>query len=114
MLCVFETVVIGILTEATSKKIEAFEMWIYRRGFPGRKRKTNREVFQRMNKKPEIMNAIKVRKLEYLGHVMRSPDQGKVYVVKRTRKKKNFVTEELENLVCDDHNWTLSRNNELK
>lgn len=61
------------LTKATSKKLEAFEMWAYRRilRISWVDRITNVEVLQRLGKNTEILNTIKKRKLEYLGHIMR-------------------------------------------
>jgi hypothetical protein len=55
------------------RKIEAFEMWCYRRILKIQwvQRITNAEVLRRLNKELEIMNSIKRRKLEYLGHITR-------------------------------------------
>lgn len=57
----------------TEKKIEAFEMYIYRRilRIPWTKRITNAEVLQRMNTNKELLLTLKERKIEYFGHVMR-------------------------------------------
>lgn len=54
-------------------RLEAFEMWTYRRilRIPWTDRVTNEEVIRGMGKEREIMNIIKARKLEYLGHIMR-------------------------------------------
>lgn len=62
------------LTEASMKKLEAFEMWCYRRilKISWVDRITNNEVLRRMNKTCEILNEVKRRKLEYLGHIMRN------------------------------------------
>lgn len=75
---VFSILLYGVeawtLTEATTKKLEAFEMWLYRRilKMPRTARITNREVLNRMHIERQIMSAIKRRNLEYLGHVMRN------------------------------------------
>lgn len=75
---VFTVLLYGIeswtLTEATTKKLEAFEMWIYRRmlKISWTARITNKEVLRRMKKELEILYTIKRRKLEYLGHIMRN------------------------------------------
>lgn len=57
----------------TEKRIEAFEMYIYRRmlRISWIQRITNNNVLQRMGKQKELLNTIKERKLQYLGHVMR-------------------------------------------
>lgn len=64
-----------ILKTATMNRIEAFELWCYRRilKIPWTQRKTNEQVLNIMNKERELLMSIKQRKLEYLGHVMRGP-----------------------------------------
>lgn len=55
-------------------KLEAFEMWLYRRmlKIPWTARMTNVEVLSRINKERELLVAVKKRKTAYLGHVMRN------------------------------------------
>ncbi|CAG9832062.1 unnamed protein product [Diabrotica balteata] len=55
------------------KKVEAFEMWAYRRilRISWTEHVTNEEVLRRIGKEREVGISIKKRKLEYLGHVMR-------------------------------------------
>ncbi|KAJ2952534.1 hypothetical protein O0L34_g6852 [Tuta absoluta] len=62
------------LTEAMAKRIQAFEMWVYRRmlRISWTDKVRNDIVLQRMNKKLEVLNTIKRRKLEYFGHIMRN------------------------------------------
>lgn len=78
---VFSVLLYGVetwtLTEASCKKLEAFEMWLYRRmlRISWKQKKTNHEVLQRMKKETEIMKTVKIRKLQYLGHIMRNPDR---------------------------------------
>lgn len=78
------------LSEASMKKLEAFEMWCYRRilRISWVDHVTNNEVLRRMGRECEITAIIKKRKLEYLGHIMRNEErygflqlvlQGKVY-----------------------------------
>jgi len=57
----------------TEKRIEAFEMYIYRRMLRVSwiQRVTNNEILQRMGKQKELLNTIKERKMQYLGHVLR-------------------------------------------
>ena len=75
---VFSVLLYGVeswtLTQALSNKIEAFEMWVYRRilRVSWTERVTNMTILGSMNKKMEVLNAIKRRKLEYLGHIMRN------------------------------------------
>ncbi|KAL1447598.1 hypothetical protein WDU94_009869 [Cyamophila willieti] len=65
------------LTEATSDRLEAFEMWLYRRmlKISWKDKVTNTEVLNRMKKGKEILKTIKIRKLQYLGHVMRNENR---------------------------------------
>lgn len=69
------------LTKATEKRLEAFEMWLYRRilKIPWVDKVSNRAVLERIGKQKEIMNTIKRRKLEYLGHIMRN--EGKYHLL---------------------------------
>ena len=68
------------LTQAAEKKIEAFEMWIYRRilKISYVDHITNVEVMQRMRKEKEILATVKQRKLEYFGHVMRNEQKYRI------------------------------------
>ena len=54
-------------------KLQAFEMWCYRRmlRISWMERKTNIEILQEIGKEYEVINTIKARKLQYLGHIMR-------------------------------------------
>lgn len=78
---VFSVLLYGVeawtLTEASTKKLEAYEMWVYRRMLrvAWKDHVTNLEVLMRMSKEKEILNTIKVRKLEYLGHIMRNENR---------------------------------------
>lgn len=62
------------LTKTLCKRLEAFEMWIYRRmlKISWTDRVKNETVLQRMHKRLELLNTIKKRKLQYLGHIMRN------------------------------------------
>lgn len=65
---------IWTLTETLSKKILALEMWLFRRilNISWTDRVSNVCVLQRMQKEKELLNTIKTRQLEYLGHIMRN------------------------------------------
>lgn len=65
------------LTDAMLKKLEAFELWCYRRilRISWIDRITNDTVLIRMNKEREIVRTIKTRKLSYFAHVMRNPEK---------------------------------------
>lgn len=74
---VFPVLLFGVeswtLTEATLKRLQAFEMWLYRRMMRVSWVKiiTNEEVLRRMHKDTEVVNTVKQRKHEYFGHIMR-------------------------------------------
>uniref|UniRef100_A0A8D8Q4X5 Craniofacial development protein 2 n=1 Tax=Cacopsylla melanoneura TaxID=428564 RepID=A0A8D8Q4X5_9HEMI len=75
---IFSVLLYGVeawtLNEETIGKIEAFEMWMYRRilRISWTEHITNEEVLRRMGKKRELMSIVKIRKLQYLGHLMRN------------------------------------------
>lgn len=58
----------------TINKLEAFEMWTYRRllKISWTDRITNEEVLNMMQKERELLNIIKKRKTSYLGHIVRN------------------------------------------
>ena len=62
------------LKVTTMNRMEAFEMWIYRRimKIPWTARKTNEEVLRMMGGDRELLSTIKRRKTAYLGHVIRN------------------------------------------
>uniref|UniRef100_A0A8D8VWR7 Uncharacterized protein n=1 Tax=Cacopsylla melanoneura TaxID=428564 RepID=A0A8D8VWR7_9HEMI len=62
------------LTKATAKRLEAFEMWTYRRilKISWMDKVSNVRVLQKLDKEKEIMLTVKSRKLEYLGHIIRN------------------------------------------
>ena len=67
------------------KKIDAFEMWCYRRTLKisWKNRITKVEVLQRMRTSLHFMSNMKKRKLEYAGHVMRgSSGETHLYILK--------------------------------
>jgi len=55
-------------------KLEAFEMWVYRRvlRIPWTARRTNDEVLRIISKDRELLDTIKRRKTAYLDHVIRN------------------------------------------
>ena len=61
------------LTKVTSNKLEAFEMWLYRRmlRISWKEHKTNADVLHKMKTKRSLLNTIKKRKCQYFGHIIR-------------------------------------------
>ncbi|CAG9827720.1 unnamed protein product, partial [Diabrotica balteata] len=82
---IFSTLLYGFeawtLEKSNFKNLEAFEMWCYRRilKISWMDRKTNEQVLEQLGKQCEVLNSIKIRKLEFLGHIMR----GKKYELLR-------------------------------
>lgn len=71
----FSVVLYGVESwTLTGKRLEAFEMWLYRRNskIPWTAHVTNQKVLEQLNKETEILNAIKNRNSEYLGHIIRN------------------------------------------
>ena len=62
------------LKVASMNRLEAFEMWCYRRllKISWTQRVTNKAVLQRLNKERELLLKIKKRKTAYLGHIVRN------------------------------------------
>ena len=56
-------------------RLEAFEMWCYRRilRISWVDRVTNDEVLRRLHREREVLQIVKRRKLEYFGHFLRGP-----------------------------------------
>ena len=61
------------ITNITSEKSEAFEMWLYRRmlRISWKEHKTNGEVLHKMKTKRSLLITIKKRKCQYFGHIIR-------------------------------------------
>uniref|UniRef100_A0A6P7FBR8 Uncharacterized protein LOC114327754 n=1 Tax=Diabrotica virgifera virgifera TaxID=50390 RepID=A0A6P7FBR8_DIAVI len=91
---VFSTLLYGVegwtLTDTLLKKLEAFEIWVYRRilriGWVDRVRKG--VVMHRMGKVTEVVRTVKNLKLEYFGHVMRHPYYTPFNNTRQGRRKK--------------------------
>ena len=75
---IFSVLLYGVeswsLTEATTKRLEAFEMWCYRRMLrvSYTHHTSNITILERLRKDKEIVTTVKNRKLAYFGHIMRN------------------------------------------
>lgn len=69
-----------ILTQASSQRLEPFEMWQYLQilRISWTAHVTNKNVLEQLNKKTEILNTIERRKLEYLRHIMTNSQRYKL------------------------------------
>ncbi|CAH1224416.1 unnamed protein product [Diabrotica balteata] len=98
------------LKKCNLKRIEAFELWLYRRvlKISWTDRITNKEVLERVGKEREIITTIQTRKLEYLGHVMRGPKyeilrliiQGKIQGRRSVGRRQNSWLKNLLSSFC--------------
>lgn len=74
---VFSVLLYGVeswtVNETIINKLNAFELWCYRRilKVSWTQHITNEEIINRIGKKKEIVQTLKERKLQYLGHIMR-------------------------------------------
>ena len=61
------------LTKVTSDKLEAFEVWLYKRmlKISWKEHKTTGEVLHKIKTKRPFLNTIKKRKCQYFGHIIR-------------------------------------------
>ena len=90
------------LSKAVEKKIEAMEMWMYRRmsKISWKEKKTNMEVLKIVGvKRPELLLTIKSKKLAYYGHIRRHDSvhkrilEGKVIGKRgRGRRRQSWLT----------------------
>jgi hypothetical protein len=97
------------LKVSTMHKIEAFEMWCYRRllKISWIDRISNEEVLIKLNKDRELLKMIKIRKTQYFGHIIRGPKyeilqlivQGRIEGTRGVGRK---LTSWLDNI----RNWT--------
>ena len=75
---IWSTLLYGVetwtLRTSMINKIEAFEMWTFRRilKIPWTSHTSNEEVLRRVNRERELYHIIKVRKTAYLGRVLRN------------------------------------------
>lgn len=89
----------------TEKRIEAFEMYLYRRmlKIPWVEKVRNEEVLRRMDKNTEILKTLKGRKIAYFGHVMRGDKyrilklimEGKIAGKRSVGRRQNSWTKDL-------------------
>ena len=86
------------LTETSIKKLEAFEMWLYRRILKVKwiDKISSVKILQWMNKEKEIVHTIKTSKLRYLGHIMRNPQRYQLLQVVLQGKVMGRITNRME------------------
>lgn len=82
----------AIVRDKVLRGMEAFEMWVYKQMLKIKwiDRVTNESVFQRLNRRLEMLNTVNLRKTEYLGRVINNPE--KHFTLNNSRAKE--VSEE--------------------
>ncbi|XP_071845783.1 uncharacterized protein [Apostichopus japonicus] len=62
------------LSKDTENKIEAFEMWLYRKMLKVsyKDRMSNEDVLNRVSEERNLLSELKNRKMQYMGHILRS------------------------------------------
>jgi hypothetical protein len=60
-------------TKMMEDKINAFEMWVYRRTGPisWKEKKTNKAVLEKLGMKQDLLKEVKTRQLKYFGQIKR-------------------------------------------
>ncbi|XP_077287784.1 uncharacterized protein LOC143912378 [Arctopsyche grandis] len=100
------------MTQATEKKLAAFEMWCFRRmlRIPWVDRVRNEEVLNRMKRKRELLSVVKRRKLRYLGHVMRNPKYEIIQLILqgKVQGKRGVANEKKTHLMDGQSPWMVA------
>ncbi|CAK1603571.1 unnamed protein product [Parnassius mnemosyne] len=95
--------------EDLRKRIEAFEMCAYRQmlGISWTRRITNVGVLRRVDQKRELRQTVKMRKVAYLGHVLRHERYGllKLIVMGKVAGKRG-VGRRKKSWLCNIREWT--------
>lgn len=97
-------------------KIEAFEMYLYRRilRISWVDRVTNAEVLERMSKSKELLDTVKERKIQYLGHVMRGEKYELLRIVLEGKiKGKRSIGIRQNSWLKDIRRWLGKTSNEI-
>ncbi|GFR71987.1 endonuclease-reverse transcriptase [Elysia marginata] len=110
------------LPQSKLKKMEAFEMWIYRRlAKISWKDKTNQEVCEHLGTRRELVNTIKTRKIKYFGYIKRHASflkdvlEGKVEGSRpRGRQRRRWIDDITEWTGKDIHQCTVEAQDRAK
>ena len=86
------------ITKSLLSRLDAFEMWIYRRvlKISWTEKITNEEVLRRVGTGREIVIQFKTRKLQYLGHLIRH-NTSQIHIIEgrrfRGRPRNTWITD---------------------
>ena len=100
------------ISNTMEKRIEAFEMWCWRRmqKIAWTERKSNVEVLQSINTERELIKIIRTRQMSFLGHVMRRGElenlslTGKIEGKRARGRQRDTFMKSLARIL--DGNWT--------
>lgn len=98
------------------KRLEAFELWIYRRilRISWIDKVTNEEVLRRMQKDKEVILTIKRRKMLYMGHIMRGEKYRILQVIMQGKiKGKRSIGRRRNSWLRNLREWFGCTNNQL-
>ena len=100
----------------TSDKLEAFEMWLYRRmlRISWKEHKTNADVLHKMKTKRSLLNTIKKRKCQYFGHILNLMENRKQF--KNSDKDEYNRLNKQINLACKEakEKWLVNEREEVE
>ncbi|GFR61401.1 endonuclease-reverse transcriptase [Elysia marginata] len=107
------------LPQSKLKKIEAFEMWIYRRlaKISWKDKKTHQEVCEHLGSRRELVNTIKTRKIKYFGHASFLKDvlEGKIEGSRpRERQRRRWIDDITEWTGKNIHQCTVEAHDRAK
>ena len=96
-----------ILNKQMEDRINAFEMWIYRRigRTSWKERKTNTEVMEKLKVKKELLMDIKIRQIKYFGHIKRH-DTLLQFLLEGRVKGRRAIGRQRYNWVGNIKRWT--------
>ena len=106
------------LTKTMESKLEAFEMWAYRRilGVSWTEHETSEEVLRMANTTSSLLPTIKKRKCQYLGHVIRARSIQKLWLdwrqnwrKERTGETKNYLDKKHQEWLGHTYNGCVRR-----
>lgn len=97
------------LKAQSTKRLEAFEMWLYRRmlKIPWTAKVTNEEVLRRIGRRRKLMMIVKIRKTTYLGHILRNDKYSLLHVIMQGRiEGKKGIGRKKKSWLRDIREWT--------
>jgi len=93
------------------KQIEAFEMWIWRRmeRISWTEHRTNEEVLKKVEEKRSLMDIIRTRQKNWIGHILRDNSLQREIMEGRMegKRRRGRPRQKLMDLLMEDRYWKL-------